>query len=180
MIKFNIASINRCTETEGPYKRLAIWFQGCNIGCRGCCNPDYRPIVPKHILALDELIEIISQAQKEFGIEGVTYLGGEPTLQQGLPLLTQKIKELGLGIISFTGRKYEDVIGILSGCDLVLDGAYEQDNPDKERRLLGSANQRILHLTDRYKNAGDWFKSTRIKAVEVHVGNMILANGDVI
>lgn len=180
MIKFNIASINRCTETEGPYKRLTIWFQGCNIGCRGCCNPDYQPIVPKHILALDELIEIISQAQKEFGIEGVTYLGGEPTLQQNLPSLTQKIKELGLGIISFTGRKYEDAVDILSGCDLVLDGAYEQDKPDKERRLLGSVNQRILFLTDRYKNAGDWFKSTGTKAVEVHVGNTILANGDVI
>lgn len=180
MIKFNIASINRCTETEGPYKRLAIWFQGCNIGCRGCCNPDYRPIVPKHILALDELIEIISQAQKELGIEGVTYLGGEPTLQQGLPLLTSDIKKIGLGVIAFTGRKYEDVIGILSGCDLVLDGAYEQYKPDKERRLLGSVNQRILHLTERYKNVDNWFKSTGIKAVEVHVGNMILANGDVI
>ena len=180
MIKFNIASINRCTETEGPYKRLAIWFQGCNIGCRGCCNPDYRPIVPKHILALDELIEIISQAQKELGIEGVTYLGGEPTLQQGLPLLTSDIKKIGLGVIAFTGRKYEDVIGILSGCDLVLDGAYKQYKPDKERRLLGSVNQRILHLTERYKNVDDWFKSTGIKAVEVHVGNMILANGDVI
>ena len=180
MIKFNIASINRCTETEGPYKRLTIWFQGCNIGCRGCCNPDYQPIVPKHILALDELIEIVSQSQEEFGIEGVTYLGGEPTLQQWLPQLTQKIKELGLGIISFTGRKYEDVADILRGCDLVLDGAYKQDNPETERRLLGSANQRILLLTDRYKDAVDWFKSTGVKAVEVHVGNTILANGDVI
>ena len=180
MIKFNIASINRCTETEGPYKRLAIWFQGCNIGCRGCCNPDYQPIVPKHILALDELIKIILQAQKKFGIEGVTYSGGEPTLQQNLPSLTQRIKELGLGVISFTGRKYEDVSDILCGCDLVLDGAYEQDKPDKERRLLGSANQRILLLTDRYKNAVNWFKSTGIKAVEVHVGDTILANGDAI
>ena len=96
MIKFNIASINRCTETEGPYKRLTIWFQGCNIGCRGCCNLDYQPIIPKHIFVLDELIEIISQAQKEFGIEGVTYSGGEPTLQQNLPALTQKIRGLNL------------------------------------------------------------------------------------
>lgn len=180
MIKFNIASINRCTETEGPYKRLTIWFQGCNIGCRGCCNPDYQPIVPKHILALDELIEIVSQSQEEFGIEGVTYSGGEPTLQQNLPSLTQRIKELGLGVISFTGRKYEDIIGILDGCDLVLDGAYDQDDPEKERRLLGSANQRILLLTDRYKNAVNWFKSTGTKAVEVHVGNTISVNGDVI
>ena len=101
-------------------------------------------------------------------------------MQQNLPSLTQRIKELGLGVISFTGRKYEDVSDILCGCDLVLDGAYEQDKPDKERRLLGSANQRILLLTDRYKNAVNWFKSTGIKAVEVHVGDTILANGDAI
>ena len=180
MIKFNIASINRCTETEGPYKRLCVWFQGCNIGCRGCCNLDCQPIIPKHIFVLDELIEIILRAQKEFGIEGVTYSGGEPTLQQNLPALTQKIKELGLGVISFTGRKYEDVADILSGCDLVLDGAYKQDNPEKERRLLGSTNQRILLLTDRYKNAVKWFKSAETKVLEVNVGSTILANGDAI
>ena len=180
MIKFNIASINCCTETEGPYKRLAIWFQGCNIGCRGCCNPDYRPIVPKHILALDELIEIISQAQKEFGIEGVTYLGGEPTLQQGLPLLTSDIKNIGLGVIAFTGRKYEDVREILLGCDMVLDGEYVAALNDKERKLVGSTNQRILLLTERYKEVTDWFRSSGTKNVEINVGNKIEFNGDVI
>ena len=58
MIKFNVASINTCTETEGPYKRLAIWFQGCNIHCKGCCNPDYQPLAAKNILSLEELVAI--------------------------------------------------------------------------------------------------------------------------
>ena len=93
MIKFNIATINRCTEVEGPFKRLTIWFQGCNIGCRGCCNPGYQPLISKHIISLDELMDIIAQASKEFGIEGVTYTGGEPTLQQNLPSLTKKSKK---------------------------------------------------------------------------------------
>ena len=178
MIKFNIASINRCTEVEGPYKRLTIWFQGCNIGCRGCCNPEYQPLIPKHIISLDELVEIISQAREEFGIEGVTYSGGEPTLQQYLPYLTQRIKSLNLGVISFTGRKYEDVSEIIKGCDMVLDGAYDFIYPEKERRLLGSANQRIILLTGRYKDSVSWFSSSDIKFVEVNVGNVILANGD--
>lgn len=180
MIKFNIAAINRCTEVEGPFKRLTIWFQGCNIGCRGCCNIDYQPLIPKYIISLDELMEIISQAKEGFGIEGVTYTGGEPTLQQNLPLLTQKINGLGLGVISFTGHQYEDVAKTLQGCDMVLAGSFEYNNPERERKLLGSANQRIILLTDRYKNAVNWFKSTGVKTVEVHVGNTILANGDVI
>ena len=84
------------------------------------------------------------------------------------------------GQLTNTGRKYEDVADILSGCDLVLDGAYKQDNPEKERRLLGSTNQRILLLTDRYKNAVKWFKSAGIKVLEVNVGSTILANGEAI
>ena len=179
MIKFNVASINRCTEVEGPYKRLCIWFQGCNILCKGCCNPDYQPLVPKNILSLDEFIAIIKETKEKFGIEGVTYSGGEPTLQQGLPQLTEEIHKLGLGVISFTGRVYEDVEELLCGCDAVLDGAYEADKQETKRRILGSANQRILCLTDRYKNCiEDWFSLYENKSVEVNVGTTIVANGD--
>lgn len=179
MTKFNVASINRCTEVEGPFKRLCIWFQGCNIHCKGCCNPDYHPLVPKNILTLTELIEIVKQAKSEFAIEGVTYSGGEPTLQQGLPLLTKEIGKLGLGVISFTGRKYEEVKDILQGCDAVLDGEYIETERENQRRILGSTNQRIICLTDRYKDCIDgWFKYLGVKTQEVNVADSIVINGD--
>ena len=66
----------------------------------------------------------------------------------------------------------------MHGCDMVLDGPFEHDNPERERKLLGSANQRIVLLTERYKDAIGWFDSSGIKMIEVNVGNMILANGD--
>ncbi len=113
MTKFNVASINRCTEVETPYKRLYICFQDCNIHCKGCCKPDFQPLVPKKLLSLEELVRIIADTQKEFGIDGVTYSGGEPTLQRGLSKLTKEIHKLVLGVISFTGRKYEDVKDVL-------------------------------------------------------------------
>lgn len=178
MIKFNVAEINLCTEAEGPYKRLTIWFQGCNLHCDGCCNPDFQPLVPKHLLDLDELLEIISDAKERFGIEGVTYSGGEPTLQQNLPLLTGKIKALGLGVISFTGRRYEEVKDILCSCDVVLDGAYQKDNPEKSRRLLGSENQRILCLTERYRDCIDTWFAYPNSINEVNIGKMLIINGD--
>ena len=62
MIKFNVASINKCTEVEGPFKRLCIWFQGCNIHCIGCCNPDYQALIPKMLFSIDELVNIIKEA----------------------------------------------------------------------------------------------------------------------
>lgn len=179
MIKFNVASINQCTEVEGPYKRLCVWFQGCNIHCKGCCNPDYQPLVPKNILSLDELITIISEAKERFGIEGVTYSGGEPTLQQGLPKLTEEIHKLGLGAISFTGRNYEEVKEILFGCDAVLDGAYVENMRETERRILGSKNQRIICLTERYKDCIDeWFMGIGVKSEEVNISDKIIFNGD--
>ena len=115
----------------------------------------------------------------EFGIEGVTYSGGEPTCQKNLPLLTREIKKLRLGIISFTGRKYEDVIDVLTGIDLVIDGKYISKERETKRRLLGSENQRILCVTDRYKNDISWFDiGENGKSVEVNLADKIVLNGD--
>ena len=178
MTKFNVASINTCNEAEGPYKRLCIWFQGCNIRCPGCCNPDYQPFEARHIMSLEELMAVIKEAKTRFEIEGVTYSGGEPTCQQNLSLLTKEIKSLGLGVISFTGRTYEDVPEIFEGCDVVLDGSFKEDLPETNRRLLGSKNQRIICLTERYKDCIDSWFTDHNKVVEVSVGSKIIANGD--
>ncbi len=180
MIKFNVASINCCTETEGPNKRLTIWFQGCTIRCKGCCNPDYQPLKPRNILSLEDLIKIIKVSQLNYNIEGVTYSGGEPTLQQNLPLLTAAIHKLGLGVISFTGKKYEDVSDILAGCDVVLDGKYIDSKRENKRKILGSINQRIIVLSDRYPNCEDWFFNNESKTVEINVSDYIFANGDAV
>ena len=178
MTKFNVASINTCTEAEGPYKRLCIWFQGCNIRCPGCCNPDYQPFEARHIMSLEELMAVIKEAKTRFEIEGVTYSGGEPTCQQNLSLLTKEIKSLGLGVISFTGGTYEDVPEIFEGCDVVLDGSFKADLPETKRRLLGSENQRIICLTERYKDCINIWFADHNKVVEVSVGSEIIANGD--
>lgn len=180
MIKFNVASINCCTEIEGPNKRLTIWFQGCMLHCKGCCNPAYQLLEPRNILSIDELISIIKESKEKYGIEGVTYSGGEPTLQQNLPILTQKIHELGLGVISFTGRNYEDVSNILAGCDVVLDGPYIEAQREQERKVLGSTNQRIIILSNRYPDCEDWFFNNKLKEVEINVSDFIVANGDAV
>lgn len=179
MSRFNVAQINLCTASEGPGKRLAIWFQGCNIGCPGCCNPDLIPLQPRHLLDLESLVDIIASAHKRFGIEGVTYLGGEPTLQRSLPMLTSAIKDLGLGVISFTGRRYEDVSGLLEGVDMVIDGEYVSACPDKQRRIIGSSNQRIVHLTERYREQELWFFEHLEQKGEFNiVDSVVIFNGE--
>ena len=129
-------------------------------------------------MSLEDLITAIKEAKERFGVEGVTYSGGEPTCQRNLPLLTKEIKSLWLGVISFTGRTYEDVPEIFEGCDVVLDGSFKADLPETKRRLFGSENQRIICLTERYKDCINIWFADHSKVVEVSVGSEIIANGD--
>ena len=129
-------------------------------------------------MSLEELMAVIKEAKTRFEIEGVTYSGGEPTCQQNLPLLTKEIKSLGLGVISFTGKMYKDVSAILDGCDVVLDGSFKEDLPETNRRLLGSENQRVICLSERYKDCIDSWFFDQNRVVEVGIGSEIIANGD--
>jgi anaerobic ribonucleoside-triphosphate reductase activating protein len=81
-------------------------------------------------------------------------------------------------VISFTGHLYEQVQEQLEGCDMVLDGAFEEAKLETKRKILGSTNQRILCLTDRYKDCVDWFLASATKSIEINVGSTIFANGD--
>ena len=74
----NIASIRLCTESEGPGKRLAIWVQGCERRCLGCCNPEMQEIKKKIVVGTDDLIKMISQPKILNEIEGLSFIGGEP------------------------------------------------------------------------------------------------------
>jgi len=179
MSKFNVACINRCTEAEGPEKRLAVWFQGCAKRCAGCCNPELFDFAPAHILTLSELLAITLDAKKAFGIEGVTFLGGEPTLQQGLAELSLAIRAAGLGVILFTGMLAEELPpGLSEAVDLIIDGGFEQDNKETGRNLLGSANQRIIFVTERYRSRENWFYIPRPKMVEINVADELFVTGD--
>lgn len=178
---FNVAYINRCTETEGPGKRLAIWFQGCDKRCKGCCNPELLDLKPANIISLATLLNVIEEARESFGIEGVTYLGGEPALQQNLPELSSKTMEMGLGVIMFTGSRVEELNDELrSAADMIIDGSFESDKPDEKRNLIGSTNQRIVHVTDRYRSCEDWFYSSRPKQVDINVSGGFFMTGDVL
>lgn len=179
--KLNIAHINVCTEAEGPYKRMAIWFQGCNILCRGCCNPELQKIKVAHILTVRETLDIALKSKKENKIEGVTFLGGEPTMQEGLGHLANALALNGLGTILFTGMTYDSLEkSVHNAMDLIVDGRFEMNQIDEVRNLVGSKNQDIIYVTDRYRDMSDWFLNTREKRIEINLSDALFVNGDII
>lgn len=181
--KLNIAYINLCTEAEGPYKRMAIWFQGCNILCPECCNPELQPLKVAHIMTIQEVVDIALKAQDMYGIEGVTFLGGEPTLQEGIGVLAKTLGDNGLGTILFTGMSIELLHeNIICDIDLVIDGRFDIRQVDTNRNLIGSLNQNIYFLTERYKKDIEWFYNLREKKVEINLGRCseLFVTGDVL
>lgn len=180
-IKFNVALINTCTVVEGPYKRMAIWFQGCTIGCLGCCNPELQELKEAHVMNLEEIVSIAKKSKEENKIEGVTYLGGEPTLQKHLTELSKELKKCNLGIILFTGYKIKQLnANLVAGVDLIIDGQYIEVKHDQNRNLVGSTNQTFNHISHRYLKDMDWFTEKRSLQVEVNVSQDFLITGDVV
>ncbi|MCZ2343158.1 MAG: radical SAM protein [Bacteroidales bacterium] len=156
----SIAHLTPCTEAEGPGKRFAVWFQGCPLRCPGCCNPEFLPFRGGTPTRLKDLIAQLQQAQQELGITGITLLGGEPFAHAaGAAGLAEAAQERGLTVMVFTGYLLEDlrarsesaIAELLAQTDLLVDGPYDRTQPDTRRRWIGSQNQRIHFLTERYR-----------------------------
>lgn len=177
-IKFNVAYIKLLTKIEGPFNRCCIWFQGCNINCKGCCNKDLQPLIPKHIVTLEELVNIVKEAKDKYDIEGITLSGGEPSLQANLKDFNNEIHKIGLGIIMFSGKNI-DCIGkdLVNSVDLLIDGPFIESMLDTNRLLIGSKNKHLSFITDRYVNNEVYFYNNN-SIEEVTVEDYIFINGD--
>jgi anaerobic ribonucleoside-triphosphate reductase activating protein len=155
-----IAQIVPCTEAEGPGRRFALWFQGCPLRCPGCCNPEMLSFEGGTAVSLRDLVGQIEEAARRDSIEGITLLGGEPLAHAaGATALARSVRERGLTVMVFSGYTLEEarrlpdpaVAELLALTDILVDGPYLREQPETRRRWIGSANQRIHYLSDRYQ-----------------------------
>lgn len=158
--QLQVAQIVACTEAEGPGRRFALWFQGCPLRCPGCCNPEMLPFHGGQPMHLQEVVEQVRAAHEQQAIEGITLLGGEPLAHAaGAAGLARQVQRLGLSVMVFSGYTLEEarrlpdpaVEDLLIHTDILVDGPYQRDQPETARRWIGSANQRIHFLSDRYR-----------------------------
>ncbi len=182
MANLNIGKFLMNSEIEGPGTRFVIWFQGCNIGCKGCSNQELLSFEKKMFMPNEFIYEKILQAKEMFDIEGVTLIGGEPFLQpDGLKELVQWCQKNNLTVICFTGYIYEKMLEeheeILNNIDILIDGPFIMKQLDKNRRLIGSKNQRVIKITDKYKDC-DYFEQPHSEAEIQIYNNRISINGD--
>ncbi len=158
----NLASWLPATEAEGPGLRAALWVQGCQFLCPGCCNPNFLRITPRELVTSESLLNRLVAAKAQFVIEGLTLLGGEPMLQaQGLSELAAGAHKLGLSVMVFTGYTLAELRAdplpgtdaLLSHTDVLVDGRYVAELRETRRAWAGSSNQVFHYLSDRYDSS---------------------------
>ena len=182
----NLAAIRECTEAEGPGKRFALWCQGCQRRCPGCCNPHMQPLVPVHILDVNDIKELIINSKRKYEIEGITCIGGEPFLQsEGIAELVHWCKANDLSVMIFTGFTFaelQDLIingdinskVILEHTDILVDGPFIELQYDTERDWVGSTNQKVIFLTDKYNQGVEYNKRERVMDIKVSVSDIAI------
>lgn len=149
------------TNAEGPGTRSAVWLQGCSVRCPGCFNPQLWTSRGGTVSNTSEVAaEWVHQAVAA-GSEGITLLGGEPFDQaEAAAIIASAFHEAGLSVMSFSGyhldqllawsAERDDIAALLASTDLLCDGPYLRDLTDAGRPWIGSRNQSIRALTDRY------------------------------
>jgi anaerobic ribonucleoside-triphosphate reductase activating protein len=186
MAWLNVAKIIDVTQAEGPGLRTAIWVQGCLKRCVGCCNGQFLKIQPADVYDSKMIIEQIAQNQQQYGIEGVTLLGGEPFLQaEGLADVAQACRKMGLSVMVFSGYQLEELDDarfkgasqLLKVTDVLVDGEYQQALIENVRNWVGSTNQRFHYFTDFYDVSIETRSLTVTNEWRIDAQGNILGNG---
>ncbi len=150
----NIAHIEEGSFIYGPGRRFVIWVQGCSIRCKGCWNTEMWAFEDKTILSVQVLLQKIEN-EKEL-IDGITLLGGEPLDQfSEVSELLIECRKLGLSTMLFTGYEKKEIAEkqmtlMLDNLDILITGRYDKAKRTMNHQWIGSTNQEIHFLTDRY------------------------------
>ena len=183
-LTLQVAQIVPCTEAEGPGRRFALWFQGCPLRCPGCCNPEFIPFAGGEAMSLADVLRQLDDARGQ-GVEGITLLGGEPLAHAaGSAALARAARERGLTVMVFSGYTIEDarakgdpdIDAVLAHTDILVDGPYLRERPDTTRRWIGSTNQRIHFLSDRYRADDPCWRERNTLEIRVR-GGEVSVNG---
>ena len=132
---------------DGPGLRLVVFLQGCPFRCLYCANPDTISFEGGKDTETEEIIRMAVSQKPFFGRRGgITFSGGEPTMQakELLPLFS-RLKEEGIHICLDTngGAWSNDIEELMRQTDLVLLDC-KQFNNARHEALTGRSNTQTL------------------------------------
>ena len=150
---------------DGPGLRLVVFLQGCNFRCLYCANPDTLPCRGGTPTPPREILAKAMSEKPFFGKKGgITFSGGEPTLQAAalVPLFRQ-LKENGIHICLDTNGsiRSKDAEELFALTDLVLLDIKEFCD-ERHRLLTGQSNSATLETALREEELARLLPKARI------------------
>lgn len=173
-----VAHLVSDTQAEGPGRRFAVWVQGCSLRCAGCCNPEFFDPSGGEAVEPESLAKRIASTQ---GIEGLSVLGGEPFEQAPeVAALCAGARAAGLSVMVFSGYTLRElhemnsvpVEALLKVTDLLVDGRFDASRPERTRRWIGSSNQVMHFLTNRYSPDDACFAAPNTVELRLRAGQL--------
>lgn len=142
---------------DGPGNRLVYHLQGCNFFCPWCSNPEsiavngtLMKIDGKEKFSCTEydtdevFAEILSSKMMMFSGGGVTFTGGEPTVQyDSLKLLLSKCKEAGINTAVESNASHPDFCELENLIDYMIVDLKHYDC-EKHKNVIGSSNRKTI------------------------------------
>lgn len=131
---------------DGPGNRLVYHLHGCNLVCPWCSNPEGMDARREcKSMTVDEVFdEIMRSRAMFFDGGGVTFSGGEPSLQSdSLISLLKMLKDAGVTTAIETNSTVSHLSGLLPYIDFpMLD--FKHINPEKFRKVTGGKIDNVL------------------------------------
>lgn len=125
---------------DGPGIRTVIFFQGCDLHCKGCHNPGtWNPFGGKEITIDNLVIELKSKCFNK----KITMSGGEPLMQkEELKKLIDALYREGFNIALYTGHSKKEVpIEIIKKINYLKTGIFIDSMKTGTKPFVGSSNQ---------------------------------------
>ncbi len=167
------------TGAEGPGRRFAMWVQGCTIHCPGCCNPQ---MFAREGGTGWDAGDLAARILATPDIEGLSILGGEPFEQaEALAELTRVVRAGGRSVMIYTGYTLAELRArgdaatdaALASTDLLVDGRFDEALYETKRRWIGSSNQTLHFLSDRYTHDDPRFHEPNTVEIQVRAGEIV-------
>ena len=136
-IKFNRSLV------DGPGVRTVVFFQGCDLRCKGCQNPSTWEMKNGTEMTTDELVMIL---KKEVINKKVTFSGGEPLMQvDALIDVVKKLKDFDIAV--YTGHEFEEVPQeLLDNITYIKTGSFKEELKSTVKPYVGSTNQEFRRV----------------------------------
>ena len=109
-LKVSIGGIQKLSLVDYPgHVAAALFLSGCNMRCGYCHNPEL--VLPERLAPSIPVEEAMIFLKSRIGrLDGVVISGGEPTVNEDLPVLCRMIKQLGFDVKLDTNGTHPDMV----------------------------------------------------------------------